>query len=179
MNRAAGIFLHPTSLPSRFGIGDLGENAYRWIDCLAESRQRLWQVCPLGPTGFGDSPYQSLSSFAGNRLLIAPSLLRKRDLLTGEELSEFPPLPDAAVDYGKVIVEKDTLFEKAYGRFNDSGEFLAFCERERFWLDDFALFLVIKEKQGGRSWAEWEQPYKLRYPAALDELRAEERRAVR
>jgi len=179
MDRTAGIFLHPTSLPSRFGIGDLGENAYRWIDCLAESKQRFWQVCPLGPTGYGDSPYQSLCSFAGNRLLIAPSRLRKLDLLTREDLSAFPPLPDAAVDYGKVIVEKDKIFEKAYGRFNDTKEFIAFCERERYWLDDFALFLVIKEKQGGKSWAAWESPYKLRHPAALDELRAEERRAIR
>jgi 4-alpha-glucanotransferase len=179
MQRASGIFLHPTSLPSRFGIGDFGENAYRWIDCLAENKQRFWQVCPLGPTGYGDSPYQSLCSFAGNRLLIAPSLLRKLGLLTAEELSAFPPLPDAAVDYEKVIEEKDRIFAMAFRRFNDTKEFTEFCERERSWLDEFALFMVIKERQGGRSWAEWESPYKLRFPAALDGLRAEERRAVR
>jgi len=179
MNRAAGLFLHPTSLPSRFGIGDFGENAYRWVDCLAENNQRFWQVCPLGPTGYGDSPYQNLSTFAGNWLLIAPSRLRRLDLLTVEELGDFPPLPDAEVDYGKVIVEKGKLFEKACARFNDTHEFTEFCERERLWLDDFALFMVIKERQGGKSWAEWESPYKLRFPAALDELRALERVAIR
>jgi 4-alpha-glucanotransferase len=179
MKRASGIFLHPTSLPSRFGVGDFGENAYRWIDCLAGNRQRYWQICPLGPTGYGDSPYQCLCSFAGNRLLISPSRLLDLGLLTSEELGAFPALPDAAVDYGKVIAEKDRIFEKAYNRFNDTEAFVAFCERERYWLDDFALFQVIKEKHGGRSWAEWEPPYRLRFPAALDELRSEKRRAVR
>lgn len=179
MDRASGILLHPTSLPSRFGIGDFGENAYRWIDCLAENKQRYWQVCPLGPTGYGDSPYQSLCSFAGNRLLISPSRLRALELLTGEELEAFPPLPDAKVDYGKVITEKDRLFKLAYSRFKDTKEFIAFCERERTWLDDFALFKVIKEKHGWKSWIEWDAPYKLRFPAALDELRGGERRAIR
>jgi 4-alpha-glucanotransferase len=179
MNRASGLFLHPTSLPSRFGIGDFGENAYRWVDCLAENNQRFWQVCPLGPTGYGDSPYQSLSSFAGNWLLIAPSLLRKLDLLTSEELGDFPPLTDSLVDYGKVIAGKSRIFTTAYARFNDTKEFTDFCERERYWLDDFALFMVIKERQGGKSWGEWDPPYKLRFPAALDGLRAGERKAIR
>ena len=179
MKRAAGILLHPTSLPSRFGIGDLGENAYRWIDLLAESKQRFWQVCPLGPTGFGDSPYQSLCSFAGNTLLISPAGLRALGLLTAEELDVFPPLPDREVDYGKVITEKEILFRKAYGRFNDTKEFAAFCEREHYWLDDFALFKLVKEQQGDTSWVTWEPPYKLRFPAALDALQAGERRAIR
>jgi 4-alpha-glucanotransferase len=179
MKRSSGIFLHPTSLPSRFGIGDFGENAYRWVDCLAENNQRFWQVCPLGPTGYGDSPYQSFCSFAGNWLLIAPSLLRKLELLTRDELGDFPPLPDAQVDYGRVIVEKCRLFTKAYERFTDTVDFTGFCERERAWLDDFALFMVIKERHNGRSWSEWEAPYKLRFPAALDSLREQERKAVR
>jgi 4-alpha-glucanotransferase len=179
MQRASGLFLHPTSLPSRFGIGDFGENAYRWVDCLAENNQRFWQVCPLGPTGYGDSPYQSLGSFAGNHLLISPSLLREHGLLTVDELSEFPPLPDHEVDYGRVITAKDRLFSAAYRRFNDTREFAGFCERERDWLDDFALFMVIKERQGGRPWVEWSAPYKLRFPAALDRLQAAERKAIR
>ncbi|MBN2188111.1 MAG: 4-alpha-glucanotransferase, partial [Chitinispirillaceae bacterium] len=179
MNRSAGIFLHPTSLPSRFGIGDFGENAYRWVDCLAENNQRFWQVCPLGPTGYGDSPYQSLSTFAGSWLLISPSRLQKMGLLTADELGEFPPLPDAMVDYGKVIAGKSRIFATAYARFNDTKEFADFCERERYWLDDFALFMVIKERQGGKSWVEWDPPYKLRFPAALDGLRAGERKEIR
>jgi 4-alpha-glucanotransferase len=177
MKRAAGIFLHPTSLPSRFGIGDLGESARRWIDLLADNRQRLWQVCPLGPTGYGDSPYQSLCSFAGNTLIIAPTFLD--GLLTDSELAEFPHLPDDAVDYGRVITEKENLFLKAYGRFRDTSEFTAFCERERMWLDDFALFAIIKARHGGRAWIEWESPFKLRCPDALKELRETEHNAIR
>ncbi|MBN1127730.1 MAG: 4-alpha-glucanotransferase [Chitinispirillaceae bacterium] len=179
MKRAAGIFLHPISLPSRFGIGDLGETAHQWIDLLAESRQSFWQVCPLGPTGFGDSPYQSLCSFAGNALLISPEKLFQRDLLTTEELVDFPHLRSDRIDYGPVIVEKEKLFRKAYARFNDSREFSQFCENERYWLDDFALFMVIKQKHGGRSWVEWDAPLKLRFPAALEELAAAQRRDIR
>jgi 4-alpha-glucanotransferase len=179
MNRAAGVFLHPTSLPSKYGIGDLGKNAYTWIDLIAGANQLFWQVCPLGPTGYGDSPYQSLCSFAGNQLLISPEKLREQGLLTSEELDAFPALPDGRVDFGGVIVAKDKLFEKAFDRFNDTSDFEAFCERERYWLDDFALFKVIKERQGNKSWVAWESPFKLRYPAALEELKSLERRAIR
>jgi 4-alpha-glucanotransferase len=179
MNRAAGIFLHPTSLPSPFGIGDLGQGACRWVDILAESKQLFWQVCPLGPTGYGDSPYQSLCSFAGNRLLISPQKLFEMELLTREELDEIPALSDAAIDFGNVIAEKDRLFEKAYARFNDSNEFLDFCEREHYWLDEYALFKVIKEQHKGKSWVEWDPQLKLRFPAALDAVQASERRAIR
>jgi 4-alpha-glucanotransferase len=179
MKRAAGIFLHPTSLPSRFGIGDLGESAMQWIDILAESKQRFWQVCPLGPTGFGNSPYQCLCSFAGNPLLISPERLFQIELLTSEELMAFPMLPSDRVDFGTVIVEKEKLLQKAYARFNDTKEFSEYCDRERTWLDDFALFMVIKQKHEGRSWVEWDSPLKLRFPAALDDIAASERRAIR
>jgi 4-alpha-glucanotransferase len=179
MKRASGIFLHPTSLPSRFGIGDLGESAVQWINILAESKQRFWQVCPLGPTGFGDSPYQSLCSFAGNALMISPERLFQLELLTSDELVAFPHLPSERVDFGTVIIEKEKLFQKACTRFNDTKEFSEYCDRERFWLDDFALFMVIKQKHGGRSWVEWDAPLKLRFPAALDDLAAAERRAIR
>jgi 4-alpha-glucanotransferase len=179
MKRASGIFCHPTSLPSRFGIGDLGETAAQWIDILAESKQRFWQVCPLGPTGYGDSPYQSLCSFAGSALLISPEKLFQHDLLTTEELVAFPHLPSGRVDYGQVIVEKEKLFQRAYARFNDTQEFTRFCENEHYWLDDFALFMVIKQNHGGRSWVEWDAPLKLRFPAALDELAGSQRREIR
>jgi 4-alpha-glucanotransferase len=179
MKRASGIFLHPTSLPSRFGIGDIGESAQKWIDVLAESKQRFWQVCPLGPTGYGDSPYQCLCSFAGNPLLISPEKLFQNELLTSEELIAFPHLPSERVDFGAVIVEKEKLFQKAYARFNDSKDFSDFCERERSWLDNFALFMVIKQNHGGRSWVDWDAPLKLRFPAALDEVSATQRREIR
>lgn len=179
MKRASGIFLHPTSLPSRFGIGDLGESAFHWIDILAQSKQRFWQVCPLGPTGFGDSPYQSLCSFAGNTLLISPVKLYELGLLTQDEVSDYPALPDISVDYGRVIAEKSALFEKAYDRFNDSKEFLEFCEQEHHWLDDFALFTVIKERNAQKSWATWDTPLRLRFPAAIEGFLASEHRAIR
>jgi 4-alpha-glucanotransferase len=179
MNRAAGIFLHPTSLPSKFGIGDLGEAAYTWIDLLSTSKQLFWQVCPLGPTGYGDSPYQSLCSFAGNWLLLSPEKFFELELLTRQELDAFPTLPEEKVDFGRVIAEKEKLFEKAFERFVDTKEFEEYCDRERYWLDDFALFKVIKERQGNKSWVEWEAPLKLRFPAALEEVAASERRAIR
>ena len=113
-NRASGLFLHPTSLPSRFGIGDLGDSAFRWIDMLFSMKQSFWQICPLGPTGYGDSPYQSFCSFAGNALLISPSYLKDSGLLTQSELDAFPHLSDQRVDYGSVIVEKEKLFRKAW-----------------------------------------------------------------
>ena len=177
MNRAAGIFLHPTSLPSRFGIGDFGESSRRWIDLLAASHQQLWQVCPLGPTGYGDSPYQCLCSFAGNTLLIAPTLLP--DLLTKDEIQDFPHLPDDAVDYGRVIPEKEKLFLKAYSRFRDTPEFTAFCEKQRPWLDDFALFAVIKARHEGRAWAGWDAPLRLRFPHALGKFQEAEKDTIR
>lgn len=177
MKRAAGIFLHPTSLPSRFGIGDFGESSRQWIDLLAASHQRLWQVCPLGPTGYGDSPYQCLCSFAGNTLLIAPTLLP--DLLTKEEIEDFPHLSPDAVDYGRVIPEKEKLFHKAYRRFRDTPEFTAFCAQEQSWLDDFALFAVIKARHEGRAWAGWDAPLRLRFPHALRQVREEEQDTIR
>ena len=118
IQRAAGVFLHPTSLPSPYGIGDLGEDALRWLDLLQEHDHTCWQVCPLSPTGFGDSPYQSLSSFAGNPLLISPARLAEEGLLDPSDLRDYPRLPEARVDFGAVIRAKDRLFRMACSRFS-------------------------------------------------------------
>jgi 4-alpha-glucanotransferase len=171
MKRSAGIFLHPTSLPSPFGIGDIGGAAYEWITTLQQASQSYWQVCPLGPTGYGDSPYQCLSSFAGNPLLISPVKLMEDGLLSRTDISAYPVLNEARVDFGAVLKEKDNLFRKAYESFEDSNDFGAFCEREKFWLDDYALYCVIKNKNQGHAWNEWNPELKLRYPAALNSVR--------
>ena len=165
------MFLHPTSLPSPFGIGDLGEWAYRWIDMLVAMKQGYWQICPLGPTGYGDSPYQSLSSFAGNTLLISPESLQTAGLLLKKELQAYPALPDNRVDFGAVIAAKRKLFEAAYARFKKDASFRAFCKNENFWLDDYALFMTIKEMRQGKPWSLWEASLRLRFGASLEEVK--------
>jgi 4-alpha-glucanotransferase len=165
--RAAGVFLHPTSLPSPFGIGDLGDDATRWLTLLKTYDHTYWQVCPLSPTGYGDSPYQSLSSFAGNPLLISPARLRDEGLLTQSELDAYPQLPRERVDYVAVIEAKDRLFRKAFARFGEPDEFGAFCKRERYWLDDYALFRVLKDLHRGQIWTAWQDGHKHRAPEAL------------
>ena len=179
MKRSAGIFLHPTSLPSPFGVGDLGPWAYRWIDILADNHQSLWQVCPLGPTGYGDCPYQSQSSFAGNAILLSPEKLRDAGLLSQEELNTLPSLSADHVEFDKAGVAKEQLYATAFGRFNDTPEFSRFCEDERYWLDDYALFMVIKELRDGAHWKNWEASLKLRFPKSLAEIANAERRRIR
>jgi 4-alpha-glucanotransferase len=179
MNRASGLFLHPTSLPSQFGIGDIGHSAYKWVDMLAKMKQTFWQMCPLGPTGYGDSPYQSLCSFAGNTLVISPVLLKETGLLTDEEIAAFPVLSADHVDYGTVIIEKEKLYKKAYARFVDTKEFTAFCTDEHYWLDNFALYKVLKDLYGGLPWYSWDVEHKLRFPAVLEEVVASQRKEIR
>jgi len=169
-HRAAGVFLHPTSLPSPFGIGDLGQDAIRWLDLLRRFDHTYWQVCPLSPTGFGDSPYQSLSSFAGNPLLISPARLVEDGLLTQADLDGYPCFPEDHVDFGAVFEAKDRLFRAAFTRFEDSGAFRAFCRRERYWLEDYAHFRVLKDLHGGRSWTEWADDYRLQRQKSLRQL---------
>ena len=179
MKRSAGIFLHPTSLPSPFGIGDMGGAAYHWLTTLKNCNQSYWQVCPLGPTGYGDSPYQCLSSFAGNTSLISPVKLMEDGLISRAEISSFPALPEERVDFQAVEREKEALFRKAYDRFNDSDEFAAFCEKENYWLDRYALYRVIKGKCGDRPWNAWDPEFKLCYPAALNSMRQFEKKEIR
>ena len=179
MNRSAGIFLHPTSLPSPFGIGDLGGTAFEWISMLKKCEQNYWQVCPLGPTGYGDSPYQCLSSFAGNTFLISPVKLMEEGLLTRADIDSYPELSEDHIDYQAVDKEKEILFRKAFERFNDTDDFTSFCDLEKYWLDDYSLYKVIKNSISQKAWNEWDVPLKLRYPAALSTVKQFEYKEIR
>jgi 4-alpha-glucanotransferase len=173
--RASGILLHPTSLPSRFGIGDLGPEAEAFLDFLVETGQHWWQMLPLGPTGYGNSPYQSHSSFAGNRLLISPELLAADGWLAPADWDDYPELPWQVVDFDSVIAAKDTLLRRAFASFQEDppAGFGAFVETNAFWLEDYALFMALKKAHGGAAWNEWEPAIAARRPEALDRWRAE------
>ena len=157
-DRQSGVLDHPTSFPSPYGIGDLGAGAYEFIDFLKAANQKLWQVLPLGPTGYGDSPYQSFSSFAGNYYLISPDLLKEQGWLTQSDLT-CPEYGPRTVDYGPVIEHKTKLLKKAYAAFKaqdtEKQSFTKFCEKHKGWLDDYAMFMAIKDHQGGAPWTEW------------------------
>jgi 4-alpha-glucanotransferase len=174
--RGSGILLHPTSLPGPDGIGDLGEGAYRFIDWLASGQQRYWQVMPLVPTGFGDSPYAALSAFAGNPLLIS------LDILTGEGLLDphafrNTPFSDRHVNYTGARVQKERALRAAHERFQTRqqdehvDEFRDFVKRERWWLDDYALFAALKTAHSDRSWLDWPEDLRLRVAGALKATR--------
>ncbi len=147
--RASGILLHPSSLPGRFGIGDFGPQARAFVDVLADAGQLWWQILPLGPTGYGNSPYQSYSSFAGNSLLISPEGMVEDGWLDPGDWEDYPELPDDAVDFDAVIAAKDALFRRAFRRFrSDRPGFGAFVRENSRWLDDYALFMALKEAPG-------------------------------
>lgn len=176
--RSAGILFHPTSFPGPYGIGDLGDTAFRFIDFLAASGCKLWQVLPLGPTGYGDSPYQCFSAFAGNLYLVSPDLLLEQGLLRPEDLSDMPHWPAGQVDFGMLYRWKPGLLEKAYRRFESlpgatlRNEFSAFRSENASWLEDYALFMALKEKNGGAPWNQWPAPLRMRDSAALAEAGA-------
>ena len=147
--RKCGILLHPTSFPSPYGIGDLGKSAYEFIDFLEKGSQKIWQTLPLCPTGFGDSPYQSFSAFAGNFYLISPDELLEEGLLSAHDLKDIPDFDENKTDYGKVIPYKTSLLKTAFKNFIDSKsdqkKFNAFCSENAFWLDDYSLFCAVKD----------------------------------
>ncbi|HEY7156863.1 MAG TPA: 4-alpha-glucanotransferase [Gemmataceae bacterium] len=176
--RSAGILLHPTSLPGPCGIGDLGPAAYSWVDALTRARQSWWQVLPLGPTGYGDSPYQCFSAFAGNPNLISPEILVRDGLLRSADFRG-DNWPVDHVEYERVIPYKAALTAKAWDNFQAGAgaalraPFDLFRNREADWLDDFALFLALKEAHGGGSWFDWPEEFIHREPAALTRARQE------
>lgn len=176
-DRSSGILLHPTSLPGPYGIGELGPHARRWVDFLEAARQQLWQLMPLGPTGYGDSPYQCFSAFAGNPYLISLERLVEIDLLTADDLAAAPDLPAGRVDFGAVIPYRTAILIRAFERFvagaGERAAFEVFCAREAYWLDDYALFMALKEVHGGRAWNSWEEGVRSRHPAALGRARRE------
>ncbi len=177
--RQSGILLHPTSLPSRFGIGDLGPDAYRFVDFLSETRQRLWQVLPLGPTGYGDSPYQCFSAFAGNPLLVSPERLLEDGWLAADDLAKPPASSEQRVDFGAVITFKREVLKRAFAGFERTAaasareSFEGFRRRESSWLADFALFMALKDSHRGAAWTGWESELKARRPQALERARRE------
>ena len=169
--RGSGVLLHLTSLPSSYGIGDLGPSAHKFAGLLSKNRQSFWQVLPLTPTdmAFGNNPYSSCSAFAGNPLLISPDLLLEDGLLAKESLQKAPEFPVDKVDYPKVTDFKKKLLEQAFQAFNGSDMcgYDDFCRENAFWLDDYALFVAIKDRQGGRAWSEWPVELRDRLPEAL------------
>jgi 4-alpha-glucanotransferase len=175
IHRKSGVLLHPTSLPGRWGIGDLGESAYAFVDFLANAGQQLWQVMPLGPTGYGDSPYQSFSAFAGNPLLISLDLLVEEGLLADEDLAGAPVFPHDYVDYGAVIPFKFQALRRSFEHFRNSADpeqrqaFDAFRTQHAAWLDTYALFAALKNAHGGASWNTWERSIARHEPAAVRE----------
>ncbi len=170
--RSSGVLLHPTSLPGRFGIGDLGEYAYRFVDFLQEAEQSLWQVLPLGPTSFGDSPYQSPSTFAGNPNLISLDVLVGDGYLTNDDFSDLPYFPKYRVDYGPVIDYHNQKLRLAFERFKANvdadakADFDAYCKANSAWLDDYTLFMAIKDAHDGKQWTAWSDSALIRYEAA-------------
>ncbi|MFN8446321.1 MAG: 4-alpha-glucanotransferase [Caldilineaceae bacterium] len=174
IQRRSGVLLHPTSLPGRYGVGSFDKNAYDWVDFLADTHQSLWQVLPLGPTGYGDSPYQSFSSFAGNPYLISLEDMVKEGLLSQEILDSAPDFPRARVDYGAIYHWKLPLLREAALAFKDFAtdaqkeEFKQFCQNESDWLNDYTLFMALKDAHGGKPWHEWDMDLRSRKKKALE-----------
>lgn len=176
--RSAGILLHITSLPSPYGIGDIGTEAKSFADFLYRSKQKYWQLLPLNPTeaGQGHSPYSAISGMAGNTLLISPDRLMKEGLLDQNELNGHHLPNEGKVNYPDVFRSKQELLDKAFYSFlkaDNRKDFEEFCQQESYWLDDFALFAVLKQLHQGAPWFEWTEDYKLRNDNALKELTAD------
>ena len=175
--RSSGILLHPTSLPGPFGIGDLGPQAYAFADFLHAGGQSLWQVLPLGPTGYGDSPYACYSAFAGNTMLVSPEQLVTEGLLASSDVTVATSLPGDRVEFQQVHELKNSLLRKAYEHYKRTTDttlrsaFETFAQRYADWLEDYALFQALKHAHGGVAWNEWEPALVRRTPAALARAR--------
>ena len=171
--RAAGILLHPTSFPGPYGIGDLGAEAYRFVDWLQAAHQRVWQVLPLAPTSFGDSPYAAFSAFAGNPLLISPEVLVSQGLLEANDLQNVPTFSTDKVEYGPVLDWKMNLLRRSFQLFRGQTnqqvqlEMITFERANADWLEDYALFMAAKQAHGGAVWSDWPSDLALRQPEAL------------
>ncbi len=185
LTRSSGILLHPTSLPGPYGIGDLGPEAYRFLEDLAQTGSKLWQILPLGPTGYGDSPYQAFSAFAGNPYLVSPDFLKNDGLLQEEDFADMPAWNPQQVDFGSIFQWKPALLDKAFARFEAQPhtplhqEFDGFRLDNAHWLQDYALFMALKDAQGGIAWNEWQPPLRSRQPEALQQARQTHAKAIR
>ena len=177
--RTSGILLHPTSLPGEYGIGDLGPEAYEFINFLEAAHQQYWQILPLGPTGYGDSPYQCFSAFAGNTLLISPEKLVEDGFLTQDQVDEHPQFAAERTDYGGAYDWKNKVNRLAFEGLQRitsvdlRGKFETFLQENAWWLDDYALYRAVKTAQDQKPWYEWPGPLKLRDQAAIQKARNE------
>ncbi len=175
--RSSGILLHISSLPGKEGIGTLGKNAFRFVDFLAETKQKLWQILPLGPVGYGNSPYQCYSAFAGNPLFIDLELLEKESLLTRNNLENIPEFSRKKVEFGKVEEWKYPLLQKAFTTFQKrpfedlKAEYYIFLNENSWWLNDYTLFMAVKSHFNGIIWMDWDDDIKFREKSALDNYR--------
>ena len=172
--RCSGILMHITSLPGPYGVGTMGKQAFRFVDFLEASGQSIWQILPLTPTGYGDSPYQSCSTFAGNHYLIDLDLLIGEGLLDARELDEIRWCAnETKVDFGLLYNNRLNVLRKAFGRFHDWKALEDFCRENSSWLSDFALFMALKDRFGGKPWYQWDEKLKFRNPAAIEAARQE------
>lgn len=173
ITRSSGVLLHPTSLPGPYGIGELGAHARAFVDWLARAGQKYWQVMPLGPTGYGDSPYQAFSAFAGNPYLIDLTALREHGLLEDTDFNALPDFNADKVDFGQQYVWRNQMLGRAHAHYAFGGaqhlkaDFEAFKQQEAAWLDDYALFMALKDAHGGLPWNAWEPATRDRHPEAL------------
>ena len=173
MKRSSGILLPVFSLPSPYGIGTFGKEAYRWVEDLYYSKQSYWQILPLGPTGYGDSPYQSFSAFAGNPYFIDLDTLCEDGLLKRKNFIDINwGSSDGRVDYDALYSHREGVLRKAFSRFEDEKALDDFRE-QNFWFEDYGLFMAIKKAQGQRSWLEWDEPLRLREPGAISLVKEE------
>ena len=174
MKRASGVLLPVFSLPSKYGIGCFSKEAYKFIDQLKEAGQSYWQILPLGPTGYGDSPYQSFSTYAGNPYFIDLKTLIKEGLLTKKECKVYDFGEQAgSIDYEKIYNSRFKVLKKAFERFEKDEAYDNFIKEKAYWLDDYSLYMAIKDSKGGISWNEWEEALKNREEAALENAREE------
>ena len=172
--RTSGILMHITSLPSPYGVGTMGSEAYKFVDFLKKAGQSYWQILPLTPTGYGDSPYQSCSTFAGNHYLIDLDRLVEDGLLTPADLEGIQwNVTDDKADFGLLYRNRLNVLRKAYARFTPGKDYTCFVEENSNWLPDFTLFMALKDKFGGKPWYEWEHDLKFRNPDAIWNARNE------
>ena len=177
--RESGILMHITSLPGPYGIGTMGKNAYQFVDFLEAAGQSYWQILPLTPTGYGDSPYQSFSACAGNHYLIDLDTLVEEGLLKEAEITAIAWGKDnERVDFGTMYVQRSRILKLACSRFVPDAAYKSFLEENKYWLEDYAIFMALKESQGGEIWLEWAQELKCHQESALEEKRAELNQAV-
>lgn len=179
MERASGVLLPIFSLPSKYGIGCFSKEAYQFIDRLKAAGQSYWQILPLGPTGYGDSPYQSFSTFAGNPYFIDLETLTGEGLLTAQECEYgCEGIREDKIDYEKIYKTRFQILEKAFSRFGENDEYRAFVSENQFWLEDYSLYMAIKDRNGGVSWNEWEEPLKNKESQAIENAKAELSRQI-